>query len=111
MLGLGEGGGWGWWKCVKPNPNIVRIVNTIDIYGTSQSDNHGCYKQTFTVILLLVVFSCCNHTVTVVLLLADLSLRNDRKEGNVLFNDGLNTFYLLIYGVRHVMKDHSDCER
>ena len=24
------------------------------------------------------------------------------KEGNVLFNDALNTFYLWLYGVRHI---------
>ena len=30
-----------------------------------------------------------------------------RKEGNVLFNDALNTFYLRLYGVRHMVKDHS----
>ena len=30
-----------------------------------------------------------------------------RKEGNVLFNDALNTFYLWLYGVRHMVKDHS----
>ena len=30
-----------------------------------------------------------------------------RKEGNVLFNDALNTFYLQLYGVRHMVKDHS----
>ena len=29
-----------------------------------------------------------------------------RKEGNVLFNDALNTFYLLLYGVGHLVKDH-----
>ena len=35
-----------------------------------------------------------------------------RKEGNYLFNDALNTFYLrLLYGVRHMVKDHSDSER
>ena len=33
-----------------------------------------------------------------------------RKEGNVLFNDALNTFYLRLYGVRHMVKDHSDSE-
>ena len=33
------------------------------------------------------------------------------KEGNVLFNDALNTFYLRIYGIRHMVKDHSDNER
>ena len=36
---------------------------------------------------------------------------NRRKEGNVLFNDALNTFYLLLYGVGHMVKDHSDSER
>ena len=34
-----------------------------------------------------------------------------RKEGNVLFNDTLNTFYLRLYGVRHMVKDHSDSEK
>ena len=30
-----------------------------------------------------------------------------RKEGNVLFNDTLNTFYLRLYGVRHMVKDQN----
>ena len=33
-----------------------------------------------------------------------------RKEGNVLFNDALNTFYLWLYGVGHMVKYHSDSE-
>ena len=33
------------------------------------------------------------------------------KEGNVLFNDALNIFYLRLYGVRHMVKDHSDSEK
>ena len=28
-----------------------------------------------------------------------------------LFNDTLNTFYLWLYGVRHMVKDHSDSEK
>ena len=36
---------------------------------------------------------------------------DDRKEGNVLFNDALNTFYLRLYGVRHMVKNHSDSEK
>ena len=28
-----------------------------------------------------------------------------RMEGNVLFNDALNTFYFLLYGVRHMVND------
>ena len=34
-----------------------------------------------------------------------------RKEVNVLFNDTLNIFYLRLYGIGHMVKDHSDNER
>ena len=34
-----------------------------------------------------------------------------RKGGNVLFNDALNTFYLLLFSVGHMVKKHSDSER
>ena len=33
------------------------------------------------------------------------------KEGNVLFNDTLDTFYLRLYGIRHIVKNHSERER
>ena len=36
---------------------------------------------------------------------------SDCREKNVLFNDALNTFYLRLYGVRHMVKDHSDSEK
>ena len=32
------------------------------------------------------------------------------KEGNDLFNDTLKTFYLWLYGIRHMVKDHSGSE-
>ena len=36
----------------------------------------------------------------------------EREEGrDVLFNDALNTFYLRLYGVRHMVKDHSDSKK
>ena len=37
--------------------------------------------------------------------------KEGRKEGNVLFNDALNTFYLRLYGAIHMVKDHSDSDR
>ena len=43
-----------------------------------------------------------------------ISKHQDSKivlEGNVLFNDALNTFYLLLYGVGHMVKGNSDKER
>ena len=33
------------------------------------------------------------------------------KEGNALFNDTLNTFYLRLYYVGHMVKGNSDSER
>ena len=33
------------------------------------------------------------------------------RERNVLFNDALNTFYRRLYGIRHMVKDHSDSEK
>ena len=32
------------------------------------------------------------------------------RERNILFNDAINTFYLWLYGVGHMVKDHSDSE-
>ena len=31
--------------------------------------------------------------------------------GCVLFNDALNTFYLRLYGIGHMVNDHSDSDR
>ena len=33
------------------------------------------------------------------------------RERDILFNDALNTFYLRLYGVRHMVNDHSDSEK
>ena len=33
------------------------------------------------------------------------------NEGNVLFNNALYTFYLRLYGIKNMVKDHSDSER
>ena len=37
--------------------------------------------------------------------------KREERERNVLFNDALNTFYLRLYGVRHMVWDHSDSEK
>ena len=34
-----------------------------------------------------------------------------KEEGNVLFNDALNTFYLRLCGNVYMVKDHSDSKR
>ena len=45
------------------------------------------------------------------LLIVAIRQSSFRKEGNVLFNDALKTFYLRLYGVIHKGKRHSDSER
>ena len=40
-----------------------------------------------------------------------VSIYLQTREGKVLFNDALNTFSLRLYGVGHMVKDHSDSER
>ena len=37
--------------------------------------------------------------------------KEEKKEINGLFNDALNTFYLRLYGVGHMVKYHSESER
>ena len=47
------------------------------------------------------------------LLLVGASTEIWKRKGRIffLFNDTLNTFYLWLYEVRHMVKDHSDSER
>ena len=57
-----------------------------------------------------------NNFIPIRLLLHNLAIVSPRqrpreRERNVLFNDTLNTFYLRLYGVIHIAKDHSDSEK
>ena len=45
------------------------------------------------------------------LLYASSHRQERERERNVLFNDTLKTFYLWLYGIRHMVKDHSDSEK
>ena len=56
-------------------------------------------------ILLTARSVCCTQNVSIHIVLTR------ERERNVLFNDALNTFYLRLYGVRHMVKDHSDSEK
>ena len=47
--------------------------------------------------------------ITILIISFGIYATQERK-GNVLFNDVLNTFYLQLYGVGHMVKDHSDSE-
>ena len=51
------------------------------------------------------------HTIAFVTPVVKLLLTCRERERNVLFNDALNTFYLCLYDVRHMVKDHSDSKK
>ena len=42
---------------------------------------------------------------------AGKDLAGTREREMFLYNDTLNTFYLRLYGIRHMVKDHSDSEK
>ena len=50
------------------------------------------------------------HIKDALLLIGESSPCGDRKE-MFYFNDALNTFYLRLYGVTHMVKYHTDSER
>ena len=70
-----------WWAPALSGPLGFILVNLMDI----------------------ATLSSLGFSVTVVSLLDTLA-RDGRKEGNVLFNNALNTFYLRLYGVRPRIK-------
>ena len=51
------------------------------------------------------------HPTTISGLKRTVRKRFIERERNVLFNDALKTFYLRLYGVRRMAKDHSDSEK
>ena len=56
-------------------------------------------------------YSKQTHTNTLYVFIVHIFIySNNRKEGNVLFNNALNIFYLRLYGVRHMVKYHTDSE-
>ena len=74
----------------------------------SNIDFSDIFRNTF----IFCVTTLCIKSAKIVLGLVHLKKhRIGRKEGNVLFNDALNTFYLRLYGFGHMVKDHSDSER
>ena len=75
------------------------------IYGYMASD---IWLRT---ILIVRKETCCRHIGYSCWLTARVLLYAPERERNVLFNDALNIFYLRLYGVRHMVKDHSDSEK
>ena len=53
---------------------------------------------------------CCTSVIQIATHFPDLYRKEGRKE-MFLFNDALNTFYLRLYGIGHMVNDHSDIKR
>ena len=91
------------YKFVSVSREVVKIYkNKITLANVLMGDQSGTNRRQQAMRSSLVptrIYSCCNNR------------RQYRKEGNVLFNDALNTFYLQLDGVRHMVKDHSDSEK
>ena len=87
------------------------IINSTE---NSKQQAHGT-----TVVHLVLIYISVKTTITKGVvhqrwLYGDYRFQNNitiRKEGSVLFNDALNAFYLRLYGIRHMVKDHSDSEK
>ena len=67
-------------------------------------------KQCFQLLHLnnTIVFSLLDQMYLILKYRMELKIR--KKEGNVSFNDTLNTFYLQLYDVRHMVEDDSPRE-
>ena len=104
MLRYGGGGGGFFTKNRRKMFACWVICLKLDTFEKMTADlfsNFACS------IITLYLFSTkklvCSLTI-------NLNMSRER-ERNVLFNDALNTFYLRLYGVRHMVKDHSDSEK
>ena len=94
--------------CCEKNCNTDYFIRDLSVKLTFLLDIEGCLIINVREILLTVfgreISSPC-------ICIFFINGYFGRKEGNVLFNDVLNTFYLQLYGVTHMVKDHSDSER
>ena len=62
-------------------------------------------------IAVIAIISCVCDRGNVCCGAASCQGKREREREFFLFNDALNTFYLRLYGVRHMVKDHSDSEK
>ena len=91
--------------------NIFNIINITHLLLTFVETIIFTISRNVHIVLCIYVLYLCMPTKCIFLgqIKHYIYLRYDN--GNVLFNDALNTFYLRLYGVRHMVKDHSDSEK
>ena len=89
------------WSVGQTTPLLVTIRPAIARFMDRSNANHRHYWEQLAQIYTLKLMSFRTQCAKL----------GRERERNVLFNDALNTFYLRLYGVRHMVKDHSDSEK
>ena len=84
---------------------IIQII--IIMYVCMYWCMYWCMTTSMYVCIIVCMYVCMHIDVCV----REREIERGRKEGNVLFNDALNTFYLRLYCVGHMVKNHSDIVR
>ena len=81
----------------------------------SQSQSFFLFLFSVSITFYLLKIMHSTHFLLKIILASEIFLHRTtewltfgRKEGNVLFNDTLKTFYSWLYGVRHMVKNHSE---
>ena len=63
------------------------------------------------IIIIVIINVIIIIVIIIIIIIIIMIIMMMMKGGNVLFNDTLNTFYLWLFEVRYMVKDHSDSER
>ena len=89
---------------IKQSAIPYLFIYIIQLQKTFYYNYYSSLKQKSVMLCLLTFLS---SRLVILCLLA----KEGRKEGNVLFNYALNTFYLKLYDIKHIVKDYSNSER
>ena len=93
--------------------NITKLKETLipgtDYYGRYGTDNIDGLLQVLVLWLVDGVLGFNQGQAKLDWFPSEVPLRKGKEM--FLYNDALNTFYLRLYGVGHMVKDHSDSER
>ena len=86
---------------------LEQNYNSSNNNTTTNNDNNDNNNNNFIIIIIIIIIMIMIMIMIIIIIIIIIMM----KEGNVLFNDALNTFYLRLYGVRLMVKEFSDSER
>ena len=83
--------------------DVIVVNQVMSTASRGYKTIHIVCDDTDVFVLLVHFYKTLNITSELLMLSTGSTTR--KQEGNVLFNDALNTFYLRLYGVRHMVKN------